>query len=110
MRQRWEGGTETKATFYSTREIREADHPHVKKRYLEEQNASKLKLLNVHKLSVRDAVLLFLESPWTADRRTVTMNKAQQSLVISGPVICGAHSPQNHLQSLAAKKAEQQNP
>lgn len=82
----------------------------MKKRYLEEQNASKLKLLNVHKLSVRDAVLLFLESPWTADRRTVTMNKAQQSLVISGLVICGAHSPQNHLQSLAAKKAEQQNP
>lgn len=108
MRQRWEGGaTKTKATLYPTKKIRKADHPHLKERYLEEQNASKLKLLTVHKLSVRDAVPLFLKSLWTADKRTVTMNKAQQSLVISRPVICKAHSPQNHLQSLAAKKAEQ---
>lgn len=108
MRQCWEGGaTKTKATLYPTKKRRKADHPHLKERYLEEQNASKLKLLTVHKLSVRDAVPLFLISLWTADKRTVTMNKAQQSLVISGPVICRAHSPQNHLQSLAAKKAEQ---
>lgn len=63
-------------------------------------------MLNVHKLSVRDAVLLFLKSQWTADRRTVTVNQAQQSLAINGPVIYGVHSSENHLQPLAVKKVE----
>ena len=75
--------------------IRKADHPHLKKHYLEEQSASKLKKLSVHKLSVTTA-LLSPTSQWTADR-TVTTNHAQLRPATAGPALCRARSPQNRL-------------
>ena len=76
------------------RKIRKADHPHLKKHYLEEQSASKLKM---HKLSMNGTLLLSPKSRWRADRRTVTMNQAQLKRATAGPAIYRAHSPQNHL-------------
>lgn len=73
---------------------RKADHPHLKKHYLEEQSASKLKM---HKLSMSATLLLSPKSQWRADRRTVTMNQAQLRRATAVPAICRAHSPQNHL-------------
>lgn len=76
----------------------------MKKHYLEEQSASKLKMLSVHKLSVSGALPLSPKFLWTAERRTVTMNQAQLRLAIAGPATCKAHSPQNHLHPEHSKK------
>lgn len=71
--------------------------PTFEKAFLEEQSASKLKMLSVHKLSVSGALLLSPKSLWIADRRTVTMNQARLRLAIASPAICRAHSLRSHL-------------
>lgn len=83
---------------------------HIWKALLGRTKSSKPKMLKIHKLPVRDVVLPFLKSQWTADRRTVTVNLAQQSLVMNGPVIYGVYSPEKHLQPLAVKKVEKKTP
>lgn len=89
--------------------IRKADHPHLKKHYLEEQSASKLKKLSVHKLSVTGALLLSPTSPWTAVR-TVTTDHAQLRPATAGlAILQGMFTPELFV-SWALRKRNNEDP